>query len=80
MLTADILEDEDTFTCVAILVYATYMATNAIRAEGANPMAIDDACEMVKQCCRNGVFGHSSSCRLLDGRWAQSRLVRARLE
>ena len=68
MLTADALEDSHIYTCVATLVYAAYTATNTIRAEGAIPLAADGTFEMVKQCCRNGVMGHSSSCKILDGR------------
>ena len=80
MLTADALKDNHIYTCVATLVYATYTATNTIRAEGAIPLAADVAFEMVKQCCRNGVMGHSPSCKILDGRWTQLRVSRPRLE
>ena len=80
MLLTDALEDADTLVCVAILVYATYTATNTLSNEGASLVPSEDACEMLKQCCRNAVLGHSGSCKVLDSRWVRLRNTRARFD
>ena len=65
----DLDEIPEATICLAILIYATYTSTNAIRASGAIPLSHDTAAEMLKQNCRNAVAGHASSTRVVDRRW-----------
>ena len=65
------IEDADTLVCVAILVYATYMATNRFRQVGGTTLQI--ATEAMEQYCRQAVKGHQGSQQVLDNRWATLR-------
>ena len=78
MLASDTLKDADILVCTAILIYAAYTATNIVRERGAAPLEENDAFELVKQCCRNGVKGHGDCMKLLDGRWPNADSSRRR--
>ena len=68
MLASRVLQDGEVLTCMAILTYAAYMATNHYRQSGA--VCREVAIESLKQHCRNAVRRHSSSVRILDRRWS----------
>jgi len=76
MLADPRMEDEGDLICVAILVYATYMATNHFRRQGGTDL--ETATDALEQFCRNGVKGHPSSQRVIDGRWTQTSAQRHR--
>jgi hypothetical protein len=62
------LQNDDSLICVAIIIYATFMATNRFRQEGgASQRVANDALE---QYCRNAVKGHLRSQRVVDSRWS----------
>ena len=65
-------EDSTTLSCAAILVYATYCATNHYRQKGG--ASFGTAADALEQHCRQAVEGHSSSAALLDGRWVAEPL------
>ena len=65
--------DPDELTCRAVLVYATFRATNYYRAHGT--CAGDIAVAALRQHCKNAVEGHEASRRVLDNRWAAGNLA-----
>ena len=70
MLTDPRIDDEETLTCVAVLVCATYMATNCFRQCGGTDAVT--AKEALEQYCRQAVRGHLRSQRVTDSRWTQN--------
>ena len=74
----DLKDDTEVLVCIAILVYGTYTATNILRARGPTRIQLDEAFKLLKQSCRNGVMGHSSSSRLIVGIWGNGRAIRVR--
>ncbi len=65
---------EDELVCRALLVYATYRATNHYRSVGTCPCS-GIAADALAQHCKNGVQGHIPSRRVLDGRWSDGPSV-----
>ena len=61
--------DDATLVCRAVLVYATYMATNHFRHGHKGRIDTRRAIDALEQYCRNAVRGHFSSERVIDGRW-----------
>ena len=61
--------EDSTLICRAVLVYATYMATNHFRHGYTGIPSTRTAVEALEQYCRNAVRDHSSSERAIDGRW-----------
>ncbi len=59
--------DDSALTCRAVLVYATYMATNYYRLQGGTGVAI--AAEAIEQQCKNAARGHKACSNALDSRW-----------
>ena len=78
MLADDTLDDSRTLVCMTVLIYATYTATNIVRNKGASPFLQNDAIELVKQCCRNGVMGHSHSTKIINRCWINNKALRPR--
>ena len=64
------LQDEESLTCVAVLVYATFMATNRFRREGGTSEQV--AKDALEQFCRSAVKGHQRSQRVVDNRWVKA--------
>ena len=59
-----------TLTCRAILVYATFMATNYYRSHGRTSTTV--AVDAMGQYCRSATCGHPKSMEILDGLWTTS--------
>ena len=70
------LDDDETLTCVAVLVYAAYFTTNHCRNH--KPVPHEGARDALQQACRNLVQGHANSARVLDCRWMQPESRRRR--
>ena len=68
---------DEVLSCVAVLVYAAYNATNLLRAKGKGPVSRTIAHELLKQSCRNAVMGHSGSTKVIEGRWWTREAVRS---
>ena len=79
LLAAEVFRvNTDALVCAAVLVYATYTTTNALRATRRS-LSQDAAYEMLKQNCRNAVMGHSGSTKVIDSRWFTVDRSRRRL-
>jgi hypothetical protein len=69
------INDMETLTTVALLIYGTYTTTNALR--NCRPNNVQDhssfAYDMLIQNIRNGAMNHRSSARTLDNRWASNQ-------
>ena len=63
---------DETMTFRAVLVYATFMATNRFRHVGAVDRAV--AVQAMIQFCQNAVQGLARSRRILDSRWVSQRV------
>jgi len=63
------VNDQETLTIIALLIYGTYIAVNKIRHIGV--VNRTDAFEAVMQAVREGARGHAKSVKVLDGRWRQ---------
>ena len=70
-------QSDEELTCLGILVYATYSATNLYRHRPERPTR-EVAEDALTQCCRNAVQGHTPSSRILDGRWDEPQARRPR--
>jgi hypothetical protein len=61
------LQDHDSLVCVAVLIYATYRATNRFRPLGGTDF--QTASDALEQFCKRAVEGHPPSQRIVDNRW-----------
>ena len=64
--------DDAALICRSELVYATYMATNHFRHNHKGRIDTQRATDALEQYCRNAVYGHPSSTRIIDNRWADA--------
>jgi len=79
VLASEDLKCDDSLSCVAVLVYAAYNATNLLRAKDKGPVLMNVAHELLKQFCRSAVMGHSSRTNVIDGRWCTRSATRRRI-
>jgi hypothetical protein len=61
------IDDCDTLTCIALLIYAIYITTNHYR-HNTNP-PFHRACDALMQAIREGAKHHPNAARVLDCRW-----------